>query len=203
MQCLIDDKIEYDYNEMSACKIKPVEQTLKSTPCFYCNHLFDSLSWQMPVNKKKDKFIMWGNYCSLECARSFVTLDSHSFNKEKCLSLLALYAMKCFGKYVPIEKAPSKFLLQMYGGPLTIEQFRAQNKSQHLWVCKTPDSCTTHMVYDLYIMKPYEYLYTTQEERKTVDKRKRESEDLPKNDKIRRLKGSVHNTKKSLQLLTT
>ena len=191
MQCLIDDDIEHAYNEMAECRLNSLQQTSGSA-CFYCNHTFDTRSWQIPVNKKDNMFVMWGNYCSLECARSFITLDSHAFKKEKCLSLLALYAMKCFGKYVPIEKAPSKFLLNMYGGPLTIEEFRIQNKSQHLWVWRTPDSCTTHMVYDLYTMKTYDSQIMTSppdQVGEIIEKRKRKAtEQLTNGDKIRRVK---------------
>jgi hypothetical protein len=64
--------------------------------------------------------------------------------------------MKTFGKYKHIEKAPNKFLLQMYGGPLTIEEFRKCNESNRIWVVKIPESSTTHATYDHYVKCSYD-----------------------------------------------
>tara|TARA_B100001113_G_C21048052_1_gene595433 strand:+ start:308 stop:940 length:633 start_codon:yes stop_codon:yes gene_type:complete len=204
--CIIDDMIEREYQNNQGVNCI-VQNKINVKLCFYCNHKFDSRPWQMPINKKLDTFVMWGNFCSLECARSFITYDHHLFKKEKLLSLLALYAMKCFGKYVPIEKAPDKLLLECYGGPLTIEKFRQENKSDKLWVVRSPEASTTHVIYDCYYKSTNIIPEITQIDGKKEKQKKRtsndECEEAKNSDKIRRLGSSIHNTKKSLKLFAS
>ena len=201
MACLIDDEITV-YYETKKISID-IKQTA-SHSCFYCNHSFQNKPWQLPIKYTNGVFTMWGNFCSLECARSFLTYDHHLLNRDKCLSLLSLYAMKSFGKYKHIEKAPNKFLLQMYGGPLTIEEFRKGNESNRIWVVRIPDSCTTHATYDHYVRCAYDVSSTTNI-LDIVNPRKRKektTESDPVTNKIRRTAQSVHTKKKSLELLT-
>ena len=200
MACLIDDEIATNY-ETKKESIDIVQTP--STACFYCNHSFNTKQWQLPINYTKCIFQMWGNFCSLECARSFLTYDHHIFNRDKCQSLLALYAMKSFGKYKHIEKAPNKFLLQMYGGPLTIEEFRKSNESDRMWVVKIPESSTTHAIYDHYIKSPYD-VSSTYNSVSSVNTRKRKDKSTEDTFlKVRRTAQSVHTKKKSLELLTS
>jgi hypothetical protein len=105
--------------------------------------------------------------------------------------------MKTFGKYVPIEKAPNKFLLRIYGGPLDIEEFRKQNISNKLWVTKTPHSCTTHTVYDMYNTSNCSNSQKSSTKGTDQEEKKRKNEDRYENpEKIRRSTGSVHTKKK-------
>jgi hypothetical protein len=48
------------------------------------------------------------------------------------LEFLALYRKHAMGKYTPTTVAPKRQTLKIFGGPLTIEEFR-KNKNQ-IWV---------------------------------------------------------------------
>ena len=207
-ECLIDEVINDYYTYETGKKVDESLVQNKSAVCFYCNYPFSNASWQLPVNYANNEFKLWGNFCSLECCRSFTCYDNHLFKKDKVLSLIALYAMKIFGKYVRIEKAPSKFLLKLFGGPLSIEEFRKGNESNSLYIVRVPGSGATHCVYDHYYRtQSTVHVPKMKQSKKDSDIRntkKRHNEEQDNfSEKIRRTTGSVHVKKKSLSLLTS
>jgi hypothetical protein len=101
--------------------------------CFWCCHEIGAHKYGMPImyDSVHQVFQQFGAFCSLECAaaHNFAThLGSDKvWEIHSWIQLLA----KKLGIETPIRPAPSRFLLQMFGGPMQIDDFRMCHKSLH------------------------------------------------------------------------
>jgi hypothetical protein len=92
--------------------------------CFWCCHRFDNRPVILPVRDQGEYIQVQGNYCSPECAMAYL-FDMHqdSYARWEQLSLLnRLYGPAVGG---PIKPAPSRQILKMFGGPMSIEEYRS------------------------------------------------------------------------------
>jgi len=100
--------------------------------CWWCSHSFDTVPVGLP-NKycpKQKKFYLYGCFCSFNCAHSY-NLDIKDYKVWERYSLLN-YIKKIIYKNVnntdnlikPIISAPPKEVLKVYGGELSIEEYR-------------------------------------------------------------------------------
>jgi len=119
--------------------------------CFYDCCPFEGQVYGLPVkwNTKDDSFQLWGRFCSLECTRAFV-LDSNRKTRDKELELLALIGRKMYGVHTRIDRAPSKYLLSKFGGPLEIDDWRSELKTNRLWIVQHLNIGRTGLTYDIY-----------------------------------------------------
>lgn len=106
----------------------------KIADCFWCHSQFDGPSVYIPKNKYNDKFNVYGNFCSPECACAFLfnqNIDtSQKFERYQLLNHIYsnIYKYTYF-----IKPAPSPFyLLNKYLGTLSIEEYRKINKNNQL-----------------------------------------------------------------------
>lgn len=105
---------------------KSQNQWIKNTKiaCWWCCHQFDHIPLGLPEYINKDKFYLSGCFCSFNCMMAY-NLD---LNDYKIWNRQAnIYQMK--NKIDPenkmtIKPAPPRQTLQMFGGPLTIQEFR-------------------------------------------------------------------------------
>tara|TARA_Y100001980_G_C14554970_1_gene342542 strand:- start:4766 stop:5446 length:681 start_codon:yes stop_codon:yes gene_type:complete len=118
--------------------------------CFYDSHRFEGNAYHLPTSYSNNTFKCWGRFCSLECVRSFISDSAHP-KKDSQNSCLSLMAVKMYGIKALVEKAPCKFQLQLYGGPLSIEEFRNANKSMTYMVTRVPNLSYSCVVYDTYL----------------------------------------------------
>ena len=86
-------------------------------------------------NISSNTYILFGNFCSLECANAY-NFSSHC-GSDKVWEINSLIQMlsKHFGHTKPVRPAPSRFLLNIFNGPLTIDEFRKghlSNDKTHL-----------------------------------------------------------------------
>jgi hypothetical protein len=91
--------------------------------CFWCCHRFDTQPIILPVRDQGEYIQVMGNYCSPECAMAYL-FDMHqdSYARWEQLSLLnRLYGQAVGG---PIKPAPPRQILKMFGGPMSIEEYR-------------------------------------------------------------------------------
>lgn len=99
--------------------------------CYWCCHEIGAYKYGMPIlyDPVHRSFHSFGSFCSLECAAahnfSVHTGSDRMWEIHSWIQLLA----KRLGIETPIRAAPSRFLLQMFGGPMRIEDFRACHKS--------------------------------------------------------------------------
>jgi hypothetical protein len=101
-----------------------------SIACFWCAHNFTWKPCIVPEREEKGIYRVYGNFCSPSCAMAYLlneTLDTH-VRWERVALLHRMYG----GNYKShrIFPAPSKESLSLFGGPLSIEQFRSTIEQQ-------------------------------------------------------------------------
>jgi hypothetical protein len=95
--------------------------------CFWCCHPFNNKPWGVPMKYKENTFTLYGNFCSSECCAKYIFTNNNNNNKWDQYNLLNLFYYKICGKYKQISLAPPKEALKIFGGNLTINQFRKHN----------------------------------------------------------------------------
>ncbi len=113
--------------------------------CFYCTEKFQTVPIGIPVRYYRGKFFCRDNFCSFNCAASYIFSgfdNKYNFKKWEYYSLLCLMASLITKELeenekngditqsdkkkqsVKVKMAEDRNLLKKFGGPLTIEQFR-------------------------------------------------------------------------------
>jgi hypothetical protein len=99
--------------------------------CFWCCHAFDNKPVVLPIRDQGDFIQVHGNFCSPECAMAHLfeqRLDSYA--RWEQLSLLN----RIYGSAEPLRPAPPKPILKLFGGPMSIEEYRSLLHSRMLRV---------------------------------------------------------------------
>ncbi len=122
----------------------------KNSACFWCSYEFDNPTIHIPKNKVKDKYNVYGCFCSPQCAVSFLmneNIDS-SIKFERYQNLNNVYG-KVYNFNENIKPAPDPFYtLDKYYGTLDIKEYRKLlNNEQLLLVVEKP---LTHVFPELY-----------------------------------------------------
>lgn len=103
-------------------------ETLKvpeTTPvaCYWCAHTFSEQPCFLPTKEDCGTYTIYGNFCSPQCGLAYLLkehMDSHT-RWERMALLHRLYPTVRGGRLYP---APPRESLDMFGGPMTIEQYR-------------------------------------------------------------------------------
>ena len=95
--------------------------------CYWCCHKFDNAPLGIPVRFLREKFHVFGCFCSLECATAYNFASHESMDdvweRYALLNLLACkLSPECNSK---VRSAPSRLALACFGGHMTIDEFRA------------------------------------------------------------------------------
>lgn len=123
----------------------------KEVVCFYDSCHFSGPSFEMPVRREMDGTLTtWGNFCSLECIRAYIGERDHTIRRDACFALLALMGRQLYGRTVRIEASPCYLIIDKFGGPLTIEEFREQHATHNMWVVRPSKSNRTALTYDVF-----------------------------------------------------
>ena len=100
--------------------------------CFHCCHEIGHMCFGMPTryDGHTETFTTYGNFCSLECAAAF-NFSTH-MGSDRAWEIHSWIQMlgRRYGYAEPIRPAPARYLLEMFDGPLTIEQFRRAHATQ-------------------------------------------------------------------------
>jgi hypothetical protein len=92
--------------------------------CFWCVHSFDWQPCIIPEREVAGVYNVYGNFCSPECGVAYLLkegLDPH-VRWERMALLHRIYDREGHGQIYP---APARESLTLFGGPLSIEVFRA------------------------------------------------------------------------------
>jgi hypothetical protein len=98
--------------------------------CFWCCHGFTSSPCAIPSHILDEIWYMYGNFCSPECATSYLfkeRVDNH-VQWERYALLNSLYAEDAevpAGSPRGIRPAPPREVLRMFGGSMDISEYRA------------------------------------------------------------------------------
>jgi hypothetical protein len=111
-----------EFRETKTTKLLP-EKT--NVACFWCAHTFDWKPSVIPEREEKGTYRVYGNFCGPCCGMAYLlneALDTH-VRWERIALLHRLYGQGYVnGRIFP---APTRQSLQLFGGPMTIEQYRA------------------------------------------------------------------------------
>lgn len=96
--------------------------------CWHCCHKFDTCAIYAPHAQLEDgTFAVYGNFCSLACCKTYI-MEKNAFSCSMQLLLLARIARDVHSIFDFIEPAPPRVCLQLFGGDLTIDDFRAKSR---------------------------------------------------------------------------
>ena len=101
--------------------------------CFWCCHSFAHRPVVLPIRDTGEYLQVMGNFCSPECAVAYLfdmRQDSHT-RWEQLALLYRVYGEACGGK---IHPAPHRTVLTLFGGSLSIQEYRQMIQSQKVRV---------------------------------------------------------------------
>lgn len=94
--------------------------------CWWCCHEIEGEPLNIPYkyDHLRSKFSTTGYFCSWSCMKSYA-IERYGDMKGSIMSgNIILMRKKMFNKIGPVKMAPHRFRLKMFGGDLTIEEFR-------------------------------------------------------------------------------
>lgn len=126
----------------------------KGTHCWWCAHPMHGSPLHLPYkyDDRRDLFTTTGEFCSWECMKAFA-LDMNTSRSGEIQSFIAVMRRKTFGKYMVLKAAPKRQALKIFGGPLSIEEFRGCSQQEapvyvpyEKYICPTTESVTVNSV---------------------------------------------------------
>lgn len=102
-----------------------------TSACYWCCHPVGADACGMPIQYDvvHRSFTMYGTFCSLECAAAMNFSQHMGSDRAWEIHSWIQTLGKRYGATAPIRPAPSRYLLKMFQGPLTIEEFRNVHRS--------------------------------------------------------------------------
>jgi hypothetical protein len=99
--------------------------------CWWCCHPFEGVEKHYPFkyDEKRRKFTTAGHFCSWSCVKAWA-IDEGGPRAGERQMYLALMRKHEYGKYVPCFAAPKRQMLAVFGGTLTIEEFREKSAKE-------------------------------------------------------------------------
>lgn len=99
--------------------------------CYWCCHNFKSTVFTLPQRYVNGIYYVYGSFCSPECACAYNFNDNKDFDKkwERYSLLNLLYKELLNNNELEITSALPRENLNIFGGNMTIEEFRKNNKN--------------------------------------------------------------------------
>jgi hypothetical protein len=113
-------------------EVKTIPQST-DVACFWCCHSFTNRPVVLPIRDTGEHLEVTGNFCSPECACAYLfdmRQDSHT-RWEQLALLYRIYGEACQGR---IHPAPNRSSLKLFGGNLSIQEYRALIQSHKIRV---------------------------------------------------------------------
>jgi hypothetical protein len=121
MPCFTKANLMVQYKEWSDKRLLPDTTEIA---CFWCAHQFEGRPCIIPEREVNMVYNVYGNFCSPGCAISYLlteNLDPH-VRWERMALLHRIYDSNGTGRIFP---APARESLKLFGGPMSVETFRA------------------------------------------------------------------------------
>lgn len=102
--------------------------------CYWCCHRFFNEPLGIPVKYSNEQFHVFGCFCSLECAQAynFSMRDEVDDMWERSNLINLLSRRLKYNKHGFVKPAPPRLSLKMFGGHLSIEEFRNFTKKNKI-----------------------------------------------------------------------
>jgi hypothetical protein len=109
---------------------KQITPTKTDVCCWWCTYSFESIPIFIPEFYHDNKYYVFGCFCSFNCAFSY-NLNMNDYKIKDRHSLLINMVSIIYNKKIDenIEPAPQREVLEKYGGPITINEYRKNFKS--------------------------------------------------------------------------
>jgi len=119
-------------NKIHDCKIDIINNDIckwKETTdlcCWWCVHKFSNPPFGLPIKFENNTYEVQGCFCSLNCAKAYNSKENN-YRKSEINSLIEDFRREIFGvDTIPVLIAPPRQSLKIFGGYLTIEEFRKE-----------------------------------------------------------------------------
>jgi hypothetical protein len=99
---------------------------LAGCACHWCCHTFPGKFIGIPFRHAKNKFTCLAKpFCSFGCARAYINKEVRGYLQVRAQSLLPLLYKSMGGSLKRLPRpAPSREALQLFGGPMSIDEYR-------------------------------------------------------------------------------
>lgn len=91
--------------------------------CWWCCHKFQTTPCFIPTEYKNNTFIVFGNFCSFNCALSY-NFEKQYNNWTTYAELIEMLYRRVHKNHDDIPYAPDKTAIDTFGGELTIQEYR-------------------------------------------------------------------------------
>jgi hypothetical protein len=121
MPCFMRSELMIQFKDPSKQKALPETTDIA---CFWCAHPFEGMPCVIPEREVNHIYTVYGNFCCPECAVSYLLnegLDPH-VRWERMSLLHRIYDTGGNGRIFP---APCRESLSLFGGPMSIDVYRA------------------------------------------------------------------------------
>jgi hypothetical protein len=101
--------------------------------CFWCCHPIEGEALHLPFkyDDRREEFKTYGHFCSWACIKAY-NIDKASPRWGEIQSLITMMRLKMYGKISPCPRAPKRECLQVFGGTMSIEDFRNCKDPPHI-----------------------------------------------------------------------
>ena len=114
---------DVNFNSIS-CEINNNQKYNNGNICWNCCHPFLNTIIGMPIKYIDEIFYTYGNFCSLECASRYC-FDNLNNDSAEIFSIINLYNIIVNKDNKKVKCAPHKLTLDIFGGPLSIKEYRS------------------------------------------------------------------------------
>lgn len=91
--------------------------------CWWCSCDFDTTPCFIPEKYRNGTYYVFGNYCSYNCALAYILKDDE-YKIDNRKSLVKKLYSELYETNQPLQPAHPKEILQKFGGPMTIDEYR-------------------------------------------------------------------------------
>jgi len=121
-------------NKIHDCKIDIVDtnnnlfkwKETTNIHCWWCVHPFSNPPFGLPLKYENNRYEVQGCFCSLNCAKAY-NLKENNYRTSEINSLIENFRRDLFGvDSLPVLIAPPRQSLDIFGGYMTIEDFRKE-----------------------------------------------------------------------------
>ncbi len=130
MPCFTRVNLMVQFKEFQESKKLPESTEIA---CFWCAHTFEHQPCIIPEREVNGVYNVYGNFCSPECGIAYLLkegLDPH-VRWERMALLHRIYDREGRGQIFP---APARECLSLFGGPMSIDVFRATMRAKKVRV---------------------------------------------------------------------
>lgn len=121
--------------------------------CWHCVHPFDGTPARIPTKTiatvdDNITFEVYGNFCSFACAKAYL-MDKPNFDMSRQLLLMSKLMVDVYNLPPHVTPAPPRLCLTQFGGDMSIEEFRAIERTE-IKLARVP-FCSTPMYIHNYV----------------------------------------------------